>query len=66
MITAEMDPKAGPHVISQAEAARQRAMAHARKEQMILSAPRVESPPPDDIPEVIPEIKISRSGGEFR
>jgi hypothetical protein len=63
MYTAEMDSKAGPHTISQEEAARQRAIAHARKQQMILSAPRVESPQPDEIPEVVPEVKISRSGG---
>jgi hypothetical protein len=47
MYTAEMDPKKGPSRISEAEAARQRAVAKARKEQMILTVPRVESPLPE-------------------
>jgi hypothetical protein len=63
MYTPEMDPKAGTHTISQAEAARQRAIAQERKQQMILSAPRVESPQPDEIPDIVPEVKVSRSGG---
>jgi hypothetical protein len=63
MYTAEMDPKQGPHKLSQSEAAWQRAAAQARKEQMILSVPRVESPQSDDIPEVVPEVGFTRSGG---
>jgi hypothetical protein len=46
MYPAEMDPKLGPAKLSRTQAARQRAVAQARKEQMILSAPRVELPSP--------------------
>jgi hypothetical protein len=64
MYTPEMDPKAGLHKLSQSEAARQRAMFQARKEQMILSAPRVESPQPGEVPEVVnTHVNMLLSGG---
>jgi hypothetical protein len=40
MYTAEMDPKAGPKTLSQAEAARQRAAGRAWKDQVSLSKPK--------------------------
>jgi hypothetical protein len=63
MYTSEMNPKQGPKVLSSSEAARQKAVGQLRKQHMILSAPRVESPQPDEIPEVVPEVRVSRSGG---
>jgi hypothetical protein len=49
--TAEMDPKAGPRVLTQSQAAYQWAVGKARKEHMILSVPRVESPEPEEVSE---------------
>jgi hypothetical protein len=63
MYTSEMDPKQGPRKLSSFEVARQKATAQARKEHMILSAPRVESPQSDEFPEIVPEVKVIRSGG---
>jgi hypothetical protein len=63
MYTSEIDPKQGPRKLSQTEVARQMAIAQAKREQMILSVPRVESPQPDEIPEVVSEVRFTRSGG---
>jgi hypothetical protein len=63
MYTAEMDPKQGPHKLSQSEAARQRAMAQARKEQMITSVPIVESPDPDFTFDSVEPPSVLKSGG---
>jgi hypothetical protein len=61
--TAEMDPKAGPRVLTRSEAAYQRAAGRARKDQMILSVPRVESPEPEEAFPTPPQVDISKSGG---
>jgi hypothetical protein len=64
MYTPEMDPKAGPRKLTPAEVAYQRAVLKARKEQMILSAPGVDSPQPDEIPEVVDtHVNMLLSGG---
>jgi hypothetical protein len=63
MYPSEMDPKQGPRKLSPSEVARQKATAQARKEHVISSAPRVESPQPGEIPEVVPEVRFTRSGG---
>jgi hypothetical protein len=64
MYTSEMDPKAGPRKLTPAESAYQLAAAVARKEQMILSAPRVESPQPGEVPEVVDtHVNMLLSGG---
>jgi hypothetical protein len=61
--TAEMDPKAGPRVLTQSQAAYQRAVGKARKEQMILSAPRVDSPGPEEVFGAPPQVDILKTGG---
>jgi hypothetical protein len=63
--TAEMDPKQGPRKLSQAEAAYQRAVAQARREQMIQSVPRVDSPQPDEtfVSSEPPPVSVRKSGG---
>jgi hypothetical protein len=61
--TAEMDPKAGPRVLSQSQAAFQRAVGRARKEQMILSVPRVDSPEPEDVFPTPPQVTLTKTGG---
>jgi hypothetical protein len=61
--TPEMDPKAGPRVLSQSQAAYQRAVGRARKEQMILSAPRVESPDPEEVFPTPPQVDLLKTGG---
>jgi hypothetical protein len=61
--TAEMDPKAGPQVLSPSQAAYQRAVGKARKEQMILSAPRVASPLPEEVFSATPQVDLLKSGG---
>jgi hypothetical protein len=63
--TSEMDPKAGPHKLTQKQAAYQRATGRARKEQMILSVPRVESPEPEEVLESVvpPQVDLLKSGG---
>jgi hypothetical protein len=63
MYTSEMDPKQGPRKLSQSEAARQRAVAQARKEEMILSVPRVESPDPEFTFESTEPPNVLKSGG---
>jgi hypothetical protein len=62
MYTAEMDPKQGPCKLSQSEAAHQRAVYQAKKEQMILSVPRVESPDPDSTFESLEPPNVLKSG----
>jgi hypothetical protein len=61
--TAEMDPKAGPRVLTQSQAAYQRAVGKARKEQMILSAPRVESPLPEEVFPAPSQVDLLKTGG---
>jgi hypothetical protein len=62
--TSEMDPKAGPLKLTPDQVAYQRAAAKGRKEQMILSVPRVESPQPEEVPEVVDtHVNMSLSGG---
>jgi hypothetical protein len=63
MYTSEMDPKAGPHKLTQGQAAYQRAAGKARKEQMILSTPHVESPEPEEAFEASPQVDLPKTGG---
>jgi hypothetical protein len=65
MYTAEMDPEQGPRKLSPSKAARQKAVAQARKAKMILSASRIDSPKPDEVSVSSnpPSISVRKSGG---
>jgi hypothetical protein len=65
MYTAEMDPEQCPRKLSQSEAASQRAVAQARREQMIQSAPRADSPEPEKpyVSSEPPRVSVRKTGG---
>jgi hypothetical protein len=63
MYTSEMDPKAGPHKLTRGQAAYQRAAGKARKEKMILSVPRVESPEPEEAFGAPPQVDLRKTAG---
>jgi hypothetical protein len=68
MYTDEMNPEEGPRKLSQSEAAYQRAVYQAKKERVILSAPRVDPPQPDEVfvSSEPPQVSVRKSGGGFR
>jgi hypothetical protein len=65
MYASGTDPEKGPPKLTQAQVAHQKGVAVARKSQMILTVPRVESPDPEEIFESAepPRIDLLKSGG---